>query len=461
MSRILYFDPFNGISGDMVLGALIDLGLPAEHLRRELGKLGLDDEFSIEWDEIERQGLFGIDFRVRTKPSPQSGVHSHDGGDASHSHAHSHDHNHSHGHGHGHPHEHPHDHGHSRGFSQIRSLIESSGLSHGVKSRSVAIFRRLGEAEAHVHRSPLESVHFHEVGAVDSIVDIVGACIGFEYLGIDEFRSAPVCLGFGTVAFSHGAWPVPAPATAELIRGFQSYPGSVAAEMTTPTGAAILAELVDPDGSAPPMRIEKSGFGAGDRAFDEAPNMLRIILGESERGAKASNDIDSLGRESVVLLEANIDDMDPQLCGRFLELALENGALDAFWTPIQMKKGRPGLLLSILCRPADRSDLIALALRETTSLGVRWRTMQRSALPRRTVELESGYGKVRVKVASLGSDVINAAPEFEDLRRIAQERSIPLKLLKRKVEALIETSGNDELRTTTPARGDRPPLQEA
>ncbi|MEE8583566.1 MAG: nickel pincer cofactor biosynthesis protein LarC [Acidobacteriota bacterium] len=404
MKKVLYFDPFNGISGDMVLGALIDLGVPAGHLRSELGKLGLE-EFDISSRQVERQGLFGVDVKVSQRHVDLD-------------------------HGHGHEHEHGHHHGHSqaRGFEQIRRLIEASDLHGWVKQTSVAIFRRLGEAEAKVHRSSLQRVHFHEVGALDSIVDIVGAAIGFHYLGVEEFYTAPLNLGHGTVTFSHGTWPVPAPATAELIRDLPAYPGSVAAEMTTPTGAAILAVLVRSGQEVPALRWTQSGFGAGDREFDQVPNLLRIMLGEADSQPTLEAEEDQ-----VVLLEANIDDMDAELFGHFLEKALQEGALDVFYTPVTMKKSRPGVLLSLLCRPAERDRFIRLILEETTTLGVRWNPLKRRILSREVRTVQTRYGEVRVKLGRLGGQTVNLAPEFDDLRRLAEKEGVPLKSLRQRV----------------------------
>ncbi len=396
MKKVLYFDPFNGISGDMVLGALIDLGVPLDYLNGQLSKLGLE-EFEIATRQVERQGLFGVDVTV-----------SQPGGDSSRHHEH------------GHP---P-----ARGFEQIRQLIEASQLHPWVKQTSVAVFRRLGEAEAKVHRSSLHEVHFHEVGALDSIVDIVGAAIGFHYLGVEDFYTAPVNLGHGTVTFSHGTWPVPAPATAELMGDLPAYPGSVAAEMTTPTGAAILAVLVRSAEHAPAARWTQSGFGAGDREFDQVPNMLRIMLGEydSQPSLQAEED-------DVVLLEANIDDMDAELFGHFLDKALQESALDVFYTPVTMKKSRPGVMLSLLCRPAEKDRFMGLILEETTTLGVRFSPLKRRILSREVRTVQTRHGPVRVKLGRMGDRTVNLAPEFDDLRRLAEEKGIPLKGLRQQV----------------------------
>lgn len=412
MATVLYFDPFNGISGDMILGALLDLGLPLEHLRAELGKLPLE-HFHLKAERIERQGLFGVDFRVDANAP---------GGDRAAgpppSHAHEPE-----------QHGHCHHHASSRGFREIRDMIDGADLDPWVKSTSAAIFRRLGEAEAKVHNATLESVHFHEVGALDSIVDIVGACIGFRHFEAEAFYSAPVNLGAGTVTFSHGTWPVPAPATAELMAELPCYPGAAVGELTTPTGAAILAELVRPGERPPVLSGLRSGFGAGDKSFPEIPNMLRILLGETDVSGR---------QDEIAVLQANLDDMDPQSCGYFLDLALGKGALDVSFTPIHMKKNRPGWILTLLCTPADRERFCRLLFEHTTTLGVRWDTMRREVLERQERTVQTEWGPVRVKVGLLEGRVVNAVPEFDDLAHVARSAGIPLKRLRRAVEERIQ-----------------------
>jgi pyridinium-3,5-bisthiocarboxylic acid mononucleotide nickel chelatase len=414
--RMLYFDTFNGASGDMILGALFDLGLPLEHLKAELRKLGLGDVFHLHVKPVERSGLHGSNFRVHVHETP--GAHSNHGGQPEHQHQ-------------GVSGTHRHDHGPSRGFPEIKGLIEDSDLHPWVKKQAVAIFRRLGEAEARVHRSSLQDVHFHEVGAVDAIVDIVGACIGFQYLSVGEFYAAPLNLGGGTVTFSHGTWPVPAPATAELVRGFPVLAGEIQAELTTPTGAAIITTLVARPGPPPPYVIVKVGFGAGDREFEGIPNMLRLIL------ADLSDPVDQaekeLKEEEVVMVEAAIDDMDAQVFGHFMGLALEEGALDVYYTPIQMKKNRPGVLLSVLCRKNESTRMAELIFRETTTLGLRFSNCKRWVLDREIEEIQTEFGPVRVKIGRLHGQVVNSVPEFEDLKDHAQRTGLPLKAVRQKV----------------------------
>ncbi len=392
MSKTLYFDAFNGVSGDMILGALIDLGLPLEHLREQLGTLPLEG-YRLEARDVQRQGLRATDFRVVVSDS------------AGHAHSHAHG-------------EHAH-----RSLTQIEDMIRASGLPSGVRTTAARIFRRLGEAEARVHGTPVEETHFHEVGALDSIVDIVGACIGFHYLGVERFFASTLALGGGTVSFSHGRWPVPAPATVELVRGLPVRPGPVDVELTTPTGAAVVAALAEP--GRPLLRLERQGYGAGDRELPEIPNVLRLLLGEVEGRAVCE--------EEVVLLEASLDDMDGELLGNALEVLLEQGALDVSYSPLVMKKSRPGVLLSVLAPAGERDRMAELIFRHTTTLGLRWSHTRRLVLDREFRELETEWGPVRVKVARHLGRVVNLWPEYEDLRQIARRRNLPLKEVRQRV----------------------------
>ena len=404
MGRILRFDPFNGVSGDMILGALIHLGLPLGKLKKELGKLKLE-KYELEAEEIVRQGIQGINFRVREGKSSS--------------------------------------HHHRRGFQEIQDLIDESELDSWVKRKASAIFLRLGEAEARVHKTSLQEVHFHEVGAVDAIVDIVGACIGFHHFGVELFESAPLNLGSGTVTFSHGTWPVPAPATAVLVTDFPVFMAKVQGELTTPTGAAIVTTLAEERTGFPVYRYEKWGFGAGDREFEEIPNMLRLGLGQrlpdSEETSLGPNE--AWHEEKICLLEANIDDMNGEMLGHFLELALKEKALDAYCTPVQMKKSRPGVKLSVLCRPTDRERMAELIFRETTTLGVRWSLDQRWLLSREVEYLDTEYGKVAIKIARYKGEIVNVTPEYEDLKAMAVKSRIPLKKLRQHVMGQIIDQG--------------------
>ncbi len=411
--KILYFDTFNGVAGDMILGALLDLGLPLDHLRSELNKLDLGG-YELRAEPITRQGLQGINFQVLI-----SGHH--------HDHGHAHDH-------HRHEREHHHQHFSPR---QIEDLINSSSLEQSVKERAVGIFARLAEAEAKAHRTSLEKVHFHEVGAVDAIVDVVGACVGFAYFGIEKFYTAPINLGGGTVTFSHGTWPVPAPATAELVRGFPTLLGTVQAELTTPTGAAIVTTLAAAAASPPPAQYLKWGFGAGDRELPAIPNMLRLLIGETSDLAPGQ-DV-GVDREEILVLEATIDDMEAQFFGHFMDLALREGALDVYYTPVQMKKNRPAVQLTLLTTPENESKMVRLLFRETTTLGIRSTATRRWVVPREIIKVETKFGPVRLKVGRWEGDVVNVSLEYEDLKAIAERTGQPLKSVRRQV---LEQIGN-------------------
>jgi uncharacterized protein (TIGR00299 family) protein len=425
MPAILYFDPFNGASGDMILGALVDLGLPLEHLNSELSKLGIEG-FEIRESPVDRQGLRGTNLEVRL-------VHSHESAGPLGSKEPPHSHH----------HEPAHD-GEGGDLGRILRIIEGSQLDRWVKDKASQIFQRLGEAEAKVHGTDLSEVHFHEVGAVDSIVDIIGACIGFRYFEIEEFYSAPLALGGGTVTFSHGTWPVPAPATVELVLGFPSYAGPVQCELTTPTGAAIVTTLVGQASSLPVCHIVKSGFGAGDRELKAIPNMLRIMLGRRDSASEEATPEFGVGQqEDVIILEASIDNMEPETLGYFLDRALNQGALDVYYSSLQMKKSRPGVLLTLLCRPADRNRMAELIFSETTTLGLRWKRWRRWVLDREVTRLETRYGSVRIKIGRSGRRIMNIWPEYEDLKQIAENRNMPFKEVRAEVLRRIEDF-NDE-----------------
>lgn len=452
MGRLMLFDAFNGVAGDMILGAMIDLGLPLEHLKAQLATLEIG-EFDLTARKTLRHGILGTDFRVEIERSGESSSDVSGGHEAEaplSGHLHSHEHGHRHGHAHDDPggpepehaparHEaHSHEHGLHRSHREIRTLIEESRLEPAVRERALAIFARLAEAEAKVHGMPVDDVHFHEVGAVDSIVDIVGAAIGFHFFDIAEFHTLPLNLGGGSVTFSHGTWPVPAPATAELVKGFKVRMSKIEAELTTPTGAAIVTTLAEPKGDLPDFELIGTGFGAGDREFEAIPNMLRLVLGErAEMGSisLSSNHV----TERVELLEANIDDMDPEMFGYFMEAALDGGALDVFFVPAQMKKNRPGQLLTVLCRPQERDRMLDLLFRETTTLGVRISSVDRAVLEREIVPVESQFGTVRCKISRRQGEIVDVSPEFDDLKRIAGQSGLPLKVIRRKLfERLTE-----------------------
>jgi uncharacterized protein (TIGR00299 family) protein len=303
-----------------------------------------------------------------------------------------------------------------RGLGQILQLIEASGLAPAVKQRSTRLFQRLAEAEADVHGTSPEQVHFHEVGAVDSLVDVVGAVIGLEWLRADRFAASPLNLGSGSVSMSHGVFPVPPPATARLVRGVPVY-GAGEGELLTPTGALLVTGYATAYGPLPAMRLEHVGHGAGSRETPGRANVLRLVVGEEAEGAG----------EAVLVLEAELDDMSPQLFGPLVEGLLEAGALDAYLTPIQMKKGRPGVLVTAIARPERREAIEGVLFSETTTLGVRRQEWQRSVLERETISVDTPYGPIRVKLGRRGGRVVNAQPEFDDCRRAAQSHGVPVK----------------------------------
>jgi pyridinium-3,5-bisthiocarboxylic acid mononucleotide nickel chelatase len=379
-ARIAYFDCFSGISGDMVLGALVDAGADLRAIEAELRKLGLEG-WTISAEKVKRGAIFATQVKVET----------------------------SEGH-------------HHRGLSIILGRIDKAGLAPRAADRARRIFIRLAEAEARVHDVPVEEVHFHEVGAVDSIVDIVGAAIGFELLGIDEFACSALDVGAGQVKTAHGLLPVPAPATAELLRGAPMYTSGIARELVTPTGAAIATTLSTRYAQISEMTLRAVGYGAGSADLKEKANVLRILIGEN-----ATSEAGEHWDAPVSVIETNLDDMSPQIYGYFVERALAAGALDVFSTAVQMKKNRPGVLLTILCDAAHTARLIDLVFRETTTIGVRTYDVRRKVLDRELVPVATPFGEVRMKISRMNGSVLNATPEYEDCQRLAAEKGIPLK----------------------------------
>lgn len=408
--RILYYDCQAGISGDMNLAAMIDLGVDPDFLRAELSKLGLDAEFSLRVTRDARNGITGTRVDVvlaGQQPTDHDHQHEH--------HAHDHDHGHGHHH-HDHGHEHHHDHG-QRNLAAIEAIIEASGLDEDVRRTSLAIFGRIAAAEAKVHGKPVEEVHFHEVGAVDSIVDIVGAAICFHALGVDAVWASPLELGGGFVRCAHGVIPVPAPATVEITAGIPTTRGAVREETATPTGAAILATLADRFTATPKMTVAKTGYGVGHRVT-ELPNLLRVHLAE----AGAADWSVSEAR----LLQCNIDDMTAELLGAVMETLMAAGAMDVHFTPILMKKNRPATCLSLLCAAADEDRFKELLFRHTTTLGIKSLPLEKTFLATTFTTLPTPLGPVRLKNALLGGTVLRSKPEFEDCRALAREHNIPL-----------------------------------
>jgi uncharacterized protein (TIGR00299 family) protein len=428
--KIAYLDCFSGMSGDMFLGALIDAGVSAELLKNMV--TALDVGAQVEISTVNRSGITAtkVDVLVHgEKELPREEFWAQSAGH-DHSHAHEHDHQDSHG-AHAHPHSHSpassptgtsatHEHG--RSLKEIKRIIAGAPISESAKKTATTIFEALGAAEAKIHNMDIESVHFHEVGAVDAMVDIVGAAILAEALGVDEIVCSPLNVGGGTVRCAHGVFPVPAPATVELLKGAPVYSSGIQAELLTPTGAAIVKTLASRFAAFPEMKIEKSGYGAGTRNFPGHANVVRITIGESASTLAAKT-----AQETICVLEANLDDLNPQVFGYVLDRLLEEGALDVFGMPVQMKKNRPGTLLTILCKPEDASRLTQLIFTESTTLGVRYRLEQRQTLARRWVPVTTPWGEVRMKIASMNGTVTNYAPEYEDCRRIATEQKVPLK----------------------------------
>ncbi|MFQ5894471.1 MAG: nickel pincer cofactor biosynthesis protein LarC [Nitrospinota bacterium] len=386
--KTLYFDCLAGASGDMILGALVDLGLLAEELRRELEKFPLRG-YRLEARRVVKRGISATKMDVVLE-----------GGGA------------------GADHQEEHASGpHGRHLGEILHLIGESDLDPWVKERAARAFRRLGEVEAGIHGVSVESIHFHEVGAVDSIVDVVGAFAAFRLLGAGRALASPVHTGRGWVESAHGSFPIPGPATLELMRGAPIYSRGIERELLTPTGALLLTELADSFGPCPPMRLERVGYGAGSWDLP-IPNVLRVLLGEEERTPET---------ETVAILETNLDDMNPQFFQHLFEGVLERGALDVFAAPVVMKKGRPGQLLTVLCPPQRREAIASFLFRESTTLGVRWREAERVKAERETLSVDTPYGPVRVKVARLEGSLCGRAPEYEDCRRIAAAKGVPLK----------------------------------
>jgi uncharacterized protein (TIGR00299 family) protein len=381
------------MSGDMTVGALRDLGVGEEIFRDAVAALGLGDEIHLHFERDARQGISGWKFHV----------HSHNHG------GHSHDHSHAHSHG-----ETPHVHG--RTWREIRELLEKSKLSSEVRRRSIAVFERIAVAEAKIHGVPVEEIGFHEVGAADSIADIVAACAGIEALGVEKVEASPLVEGRGWIECAHGKFPLPGPATLEILRGIELRQVDEAVEFLTPTGAAILAEYSSRFGTMSPMRIVKTGYGIGTRDTPPRPNVLRAVLGESE-GLAAESD-------EIVRIETNLDDTTPEIAGHTMARLFEDGALDVFLTPVQMKKNRPGFVLTVLCEEGRSEALARRIFSETGTFGLRVERVRRMKLRREFREVETEFGTVRVKLGWLGDELVSRSPEFEDCRRLAEKAGV-------------------------------------
>ncbi|HEX6625918.1 MAG TPA: nickel pincer cofactor biosynthesis protein LarC [Pyrinomonadaceae bacterium] len=409
MTRTLYFDCFAGISGDMTLGALVNAGADERALIEQVALLGVSN-YEISFEKVDRSGIGATRAHVRA----------------------------------GHEHHHRH-------LSDIHKIIEDSRLSDRVKERAALIFTRLAEAEARVHDVPVEKIHFHEVGAIDAIVDVVGACVGFELLGVERFVCSPLHVGSGTVEMAHGRFPVPPPAVAELLRDAPIYSTDIVGELVTPTGAAIVSAVCETYGPLPALKIERTGYGAGGREYRNFPNVLRVMIGESDKAGDESTgdeaagaiavDVSGATGERLFVVETNIDDASPQIVGHLMEQAFARGALDCYFTPVQMKKNRPGVLVSILCRPAEREAMFALLFAETTTIGARSYEVERRALAREVVTVETAYGPIDMKVSRAGGVVKTFTPEFEQCRAAAQSAGVPLRVVEAAARVAFEKIG--------------------
>jgi uncharacterized protein (TIGR00299 family) protein len=388
---LAYFDCFSGISGDMILGALVDAGVSIDVLRAELAKLDLPG-YTLKAEKVKRSSIAATKVHVVIDHKDQK----------------------------------------SRHLSDIVSIIESSALSSPVKDKSSRIFTRLADAEAKVHGTSPDKIHFHEVGAVDSIVDNVGAVIGLELLGVTQVMASAINVGSGTVKTAHGMLPIPAPATTELLAGIPFYQSSTSFELTTPTGAVIISTLCSSFGPMPPMKVNRIAYGAGDKEFPGVPNVLRLMIGQPVAGYE---------EDTSIVIETNIDDMSPQVYGYLIETLMQQGAHDVYLTPIIMKKGRPAILLSVLTDKAKTDVVLDTIFRETTSIGVRIQEVGRKKLTREIQVVDTMYGTVRIKISKRDNEVLTMTPEYEDCRKIAEEKQIPLKQVMEEAKNVFSRKG--------------------
>jgi len=389
--KTLYFDCFAGASGNMILGGLVSLGVAPEQIILELQNLNVS-EFDIEFSKVNRAGISAIHAKTIYK---EEKVHRH--------------------------------------FSDIKKIIEESGLDSSIKERSIEIFRNLTKAEAKVHGVEIEKVHFHEVGAMDAILDVVGTCIGFELLGIEKFVCSKIHVGSGFIDIAHGKYPVPPPAVAELLKGIPTYSTEIVGELITPTGAAIISTVCNSFGELADFESEIIGYGAGTREYENFPNVLRLMIGadsirrHEDTQQKGVGEVQkAVSAENLLLLETNLDDVTGEVLGFVMERAFEKGALDCWFTPIQMKKNRPATMVSILCRIDDKAILSELLYKETTTLGIRITEVKRECLAREIRTVKTAFGEVNIKVASLNGKIVNAKPEYEQMRKIALESNKPI-----------------------------------
>jgi len=411
--RIAYLDCFSGISGDMFLGALVDAGVSPRLLEETVAALDIGARLKV--SKVVRGGISAAKVDVYAngeKDLPREVFWKRQ------------EHNHPHEHSHGHEHSHEHRHEPGRTLTQIRHIIEKAAISGTAKATAIKIFETLGQAEAEIHNTSIDQVHFHEVGAVDAMVDIVCAAVGAESLTVEEWVCSPLNVGGGTVKCAHGTLPVPAPATLKLLQDAPVYSSGPQVELVTPTGAAIVKTLSTRFAPFPAMKIEKAGYGAGTRDFPEHPNLLRLTIGEAEPTDRANT-----SNDSITVLAANLDDLSPQVLAYAMERLLAEGALDVFSVPVQMKKSRPGALLTVLAKMEDANRLTKTIFAETTTLGVRRREEQRQTLSRRWETVDTTWGPVRIKIANMNGTVSNYAPEYEDCRTLAEAQHVPLRTI--------------------------------
>ncbi|MGI8410187.1 MAG: nickel pincer cofactor biosynthesis protein LarC [Pyrinomonadaceae bacterium] len=400
--KTLYFDCFAGASGNMILGALISLGVDKDELIRQLNLLKIAD-FQIDFAIVDRAGISAVHANVMV---PDEKIYRH--------------------------------------LSDINQIIQGSDLTLGIKKRAVLIFSKLAEAEAKVHGIDIEKVHFHEVGAMDAIVDVVGACIGFDLLGIEKFACSKINVGSGFVQIAHGTYPIPPPAVAELLKGVSIYSTEIEGELITPTGAAIITSVCDSCGHLPEILVECIGYGAGTREYKKFPNVLRLFVGEIRDSEATGQQEEADNRlvidDNLVLIETNIDDSSPQVLGYVMERVFELGALDCWFTPIQMKKNRPATMLSVLCLPEKRELLTDIIFMETTTLGIRVRNAERISLSREVLQIDTEFGKIDVKVGRCNGKIFNVMPEFEQVKTLALENEVPFRIVRDAVLAIFDDS---------------------
>ena len=444
--RILFLDCFSGISGDMTVGALCDLGVKPSAFEWELSKVEIGD-FHMHFERDKRQSVEGVKFGIHggsvhthdqdEKTDEHSQVHAHDHGGHSHEHEHEHGEHehHDHGedghdhddHGHEHHHEHSHEHEHGRSYAEIRALIEASDLSDFVKKHALSIFHRVAVAEAKVHGTPVDDIGFHEVGALDSIADIICACVGIEELGVEKIYVSALADGRGWVDCAHGRFPIPAMATLEILRGVPVGQIDEPFEFITPTGAAIAAEFGVGFGAMPRLKVEKIGYGLGTRKLANRPNVLRAVLGELVAETESATE-SGYATDTITQIETNLDDLSPEITGSLIDRLLASGALDAFLTPAQMKKNRPGVLLTVLCEAGVVDAMSKLIFEETSSFGVRLSERRRLKLERQIETVQTPLGAVEVKLGfDLKGRLLQVAPEFESCKAVAQGTGQPVR----------------------------------